>query len=211
MLALPDKTRWSDQPAYVLGGGPSLSGFNFEVLRGRNVVGCNEAFTLGPAICPVLLFSDIAWFRPRQEALKEYHKAGGEVFTQCQKMKQCDDALTWVRELKRLPRGLGVDGLGFGGNSGCSAANLALLLGAKTVHLLGIDCDSDTEGLTHWHKHYGEKRTSPGAFRLFATGWEEIKQDLPKVFPGRTISNLGLDSRLEVFEKFCLHDHFTKQ
>lgn len=170
-------------------------------------MGCNEAFTLGPAICPVLLFSDIMWFRTRRDALEEYYRAGGVVYTQCQKMKQCDGGLDWVITLKRFPGGLHTTGVGFGGNSGCSATNLALLLGASTVYLLGIDCEGAASGATHWHPHYGEKRTGPGAFNLFEAGWAKVKQALPEVFPGRSIINLNPDSGLDKFAKCSWETH----
>ena len=52
---------WTGQTCCILGGGPSLRGFAADRLRGRRVIGINEAgLTLVPW-CDVLMWADQRW------------------------------------------------------------------------------------------------------------------------------------------------------
>src|SRR5690554_642912 len=130
---------WAGADVYIIGGGPSLAGFNFEVLRGRRVIGCNVAFMLGPSLCPLCYFSDEKWFLrssldglPVHLQLHKYAKAGGIVVTNNRTLAQHN--LPWLRCVERGRDGLDVDTtVAFNGNTGCSAINLALQMGARRV------------------------------------------------------------------------------
>lgn len=193
---------WDRQPAFIVGGGSSLSNFDFKRLKGKNVVGCNEAFRLGPAICPVTFFSDVKWFRDRRHELREYHELGGEVFTHCEKLKTVDGPIEWLRVARRIREGLHYEALGFGTNSAVAAVNLALNFGATEIFLLGIDCNRSKEGdKSHWHPHYGDRTTTDPTFAVFQKGWNGVARDLPIKFPLAEIINLNPDSGLDVFPK----------
>ena len=48
---------WTGETAFLLGGGPSLKGFNAECLRGRRVIAINNSWELAPW-ADVLYFCD---------------------------------------------------------------------------------------------------------------------------------------------------------
>lgn len=186
---------------YILGGGPSLCGFDFEQLRGRNVIGCNSAFLpLGVGIVPITFFSDKKWHDTFHKPIAQYVAAGGEVFTQCEALVAYSD-YPYLKILKRRPRGLHNDAIGFNGNSGCSAVNLALILGAQRVLLLGFDCRPPAiNGRSHWHDCRIEAPKAE-VYRNFMKGWADISVQLPKSYPGCEIINLGPDSEIPFFPK----------
>lgn len=206
LFTIPDATRWAGQDVFILGGGSSLLDFDFELLRGRLVVGCNMAYVHGPEICPVCIFSDHPFFDANRFPLEEYHEKGGEIWTIARELFPRMDIQTLVKKNQRKPRGLwhGANGIGFGGSTGCAAANLALQFGAKRVLLLGMDCKLHESGKRkNWHEAYPVKvPPDPQAlFTKFTEGWRAVANDLPVRFPGRHIINLGPDSDLTYFPK----------
>lgn len=188
----PDQ-RWAASDAYIIGGGPSLRGFDFARLKGKNTIGCNSAFYLGHEIARVCFFSDYEWFLQHYDALSDYD---GEVFTHHEALVLHPDK--WLNVLRRYDDGLHLDGLGFGGNSGCSAINLALLMGARRIFLLGIDCGGETH---HWHNHDpGSAPKEPAElYGKFKDGFHAIARDMPELFPDRQIINLNPNSALRIF------------
>ena len=63
---------WDGMPCYIIGGGPSLEGFPFQILAGRNAIGCNVAFYLGVDIVPITIFGDTHFFKQHQDGLTKY-------------------------------------------------------------------------------------------------------------------------------------------
>lgn len=145
---------WAGQAAFILGGGPSLKGFDVERLRGRGkVIGVNNAgLDLAPW-CDVLFWADQRWLDWNHERL---HLHTGEWKVSRKRphlLLNCD-----VKFMTFRPRRLShwPDSLG-GWCGGSSAINLAYLLGSKVIVLLGFDMhdlplDRWREG--NWHdKH----------------------------------------------------------
>ena len=77
MKCVVPKPKWQGQDAYIIGGGPSLRDFDWELLRGLNTIGCNDAYKLGEAFCKVCIFGDSKWFYHHADNLANY---GGEVY-----------------------------------------------------------------------------------------------------------------------------------
>lgn len=192
--------QWKGQDAYIIGGGPSLREFDFNRLRGKNTIGCNSAFLLGSHICSLCFFSDPMWFNSFFNALCQY---GGRVVTHCEEIP---DHQPWVWKMERRDEGLFHDALGFGGNTGCGAINLALVLGARRVFLLGFDCKVQADAQMNWHQHRCEPaNTSAELFEKFRVGFQAVADQLFK-FPGAEVINLGPDSALEMFPKMKLDE-----
>jgi hypothetical protein len=184
------KPEWMGMDAFVLGGGPSLCSFDFSTLHGRCVVGCNAAFLLGVDVCSICFFSDPGFLQTFESQLCEY---GGRVVTNSEEVYT-----PWVLSMPREEIGLWHDRIGFGYNSGCGAINLALILGARRVFLLGIDGHSC--GLrSHWHGLYGHTAPEPDVYDQFRKGFDAVARDLPHKFPGREIINLNPDSSVRCF------------
>lgn len=203
---IPDN-RWSGQDVFIVGGGPSLRTFDMDRLSGLNVIGCNEAFILGPRLVQGIFFSDAKWFVRRNRELEEYCNRGGSVFTHEEALRFHN--LPWLKVLKRSSEHLSTDSVIFGRNSGSGAINLALLLGARRVFLLGFDCkQSDNKQHNNWHDNYKKyhRATFVPPFHNFIYGMLMVSKTLNQKFPGCEVINLGPDSALDVFPKKHVDD-----
>lgn len=100
-------------------------------------------------------------------------------------------ALAWGQSL--------TEGVGCGGNSGFAALNLADILGAETVYLLGFDMRGENGRTANFHDGYAEKPASDAVYYRFleafrwAASQVRAKVVVLEVEPG--------DSRLDCFEK----------
>lgn len=188
---------WEGEDVFVIGGGPSLKGFDWEKLNGRKLIGCNDAaIILGAEKCPVCFFADLKWYEKNVSNLQQYVDEGGFVVTHCRQL--IPRRIPWLKVMEKQSYGLYKDALGFGGNSGCSAVNLALILGACRVLMLGFDCKLGAS--SHWHdRTIGTPQA--GHYVRFLLGWKRLSQDLSRVFPDRQVINLTPDSAIPYFPK----------
>lgn len=201
---------WKDEPCYIIGGGSSLEGFPWESLRGRNVLGCNAAFYLGAVLVPVTVFGDAKFIDQHRAGLEKYAAEGGLLVSNSHRLRQ-DDAPDWIRLMKKQVHGLCEDGLGWNGNTGASAINLALHFGANPIYLLGYDMGYSPEGKAHFHNAYSTK-PKPSAYARFQKGMKCVARDLRRIFPGRQVVNLeDGTSALEEFPKESLRKHFARE
>jgi hypothetical protein len=121
----------------VLGGGPGLALVDTERLRkGKvRVVASNDAYELGP--WDAMVFVDCRWYDwGHREKLLDW--AGIKVTT-CKKIR--NNQGVHVVQKRGHPYGLSINPniLSWNLNSGACAINLATLLGAKRIFLLGFD------------------------------------------------------------------------
>jgi len=135
---------------YVVGGGPSLIGFDFRVLRQQQVLAINDAFLHIP--WATALFSlDARWIKQRR---KEAEQFSGEIYLAVHSNFNCFDDPGKGVYLQSIPQGTGLSSDPssiHGTNSGFGAVNLAFLKRASRIVLLGFDFNS---GGKHWHKGY---------------------------------------------------------
>ena len=207
----PNLTMWEGQDAFVIGGGPSLSSFDWDVLKNRNTIGCNDAYQLGSEICKVCVFGDEGWFNGIPSSRYKGHKSRLEKFTGIvvtnHPLFVSASTPSWVRVMGRQERGLAWRGddwmLGFGFNTGIAAVNLALLFGARRVYLLGFDMDLGQTGEANWHVNEVDMPTA-SVYTRFLSGFFYVKRDLERYFPGREIINLTDRSKLDLFPKVSL-------
>lgn len=142
---------WSGEIAVVCASGPSLTREDIETARSRaRVAVTNESWRLAP-LADVLYGCDYQWWR-RNGGVPEFQ---GRKF--CQKKAASREAwgVEWVPSVRRDV--LFVDGerrIGWGGNSGFQALNLAIQFGACRIALLGFDMRVD-RGL-HWHEDHDD-------------------------------------------------------
>lgn len=197
------------QSAYIIGGGSSLRKVSFEGLkRERLVVGCNQAYQLGPEIVKVLLFADVAWFHKNVHQLEQMAEAGMKIYSVVPRGNPFNHFnLPWITKLERVDEGLHeFPKLGLNYSTGAAAINLALNLGATKIHLLGFDMAPEAEtGRTHWHHQYSQN-TSAESFRRFMLGMGAVKRSLPKFAPSAKVINVNPDSKLDAFEKVSWQD-----
>lgn len=154
--------KWAGRRAFIIGGGPSLKHFDFSLLSGELCLGVNMAFLHGPCVNLVLdhtlmqsLSGDPRWknYRGVKVWLNAELTAQHNVFPGVLELKPCMDlnsTMQWSRSLK--------DGLWYGTNAGSSALNLADILGASTIYLLGFDMTGVGGKTANWHNEYPEKQ-----------------------------------------------------
>jgi hypothetical protein len=196
-FAAPRRDSFIGNDVFVIGGGPSLRGFDFSRLKGRNTIGCNAAGFLGNDVCNVLFFADHNWFSTYQERVCEF---AGTVVTDCPDMR--DNRPGWMYYLPRATfPGVFKDALG-GGNSGSAAINLALIMGAKRVLLLGFDGALAADGSPNWHN---DDIDAPNAnvYPYFERAHAAIARGLEHEFPGTEVINLNPNSKIGCFPKKC--------
>lgn len=194
---MPDAS-WRGQPCFIIAGGPSLRGFDFDRLRGRGrIIAINRALEFAP-------FADIAFFMD-WKLYKRYHEsiankkywdafAGHKVFLNLMG-RRLDDCYS-VRSLGRSGCSTSIaKGLYHGNNSGHGAINLAFTMAASPIYLLGYDCGFRKGEPSHFHSGYGT-RANPAVGRSFIRDFEMLKQHLR----GRAvIYNLNPNSALRIW------------
>jgi hypothetical protein len=176
---------WRGQDAIIIGGGSSLDRFDFSKLKGRNTIGCNDAFRLGPEIVRICFFGDSSWFHKNKWDLEKW--SFGRIATCSTSLGQIK--LDWLLQLERSLNGLHEGGVvGWNYSTGAAAINLAISLGAAKVFLLGFDLNRRKDGQSHWH-NYNTKPIMDTAFARFIRGFEAIKKDLHR-FPEVSVFNV---------------------
>lgn len=200
---------WRGKRCFIVGGGPSLKGFDFERLRGERVIAINKAFYDVP-------FADImfAMDRPLLDQLMEgklgenYKQAfaefaGVKVWLDLSNYSYPADVCSipsagevgWTKSCR--------EGLYHGQNSGYGALNLAMVLGADPIYLLGYDCAKGPAGEKNYHSGYPTPG-NPAALDKFI---EAFKAGAKMLMPGRHhIYNLNPDSALRCFPVMDIGD-----
>ena len=135
---------------YIIGGGPSLETQKEVILKGligKRVIGVNNAgFDFEPVV-DILFFGDKDWYVYHREEIKVYKKL---VITCC---RNPNEYPRWVKVIRRMPFGISKDPgmICWNLNSGIAALNLAVLLGASKVYLLGFDMQLGPKGQSNYH------------------------------------------------------------
>lgn len=185
---------WKDREVFIIGGGNSLrvDGFDWNILRPECVVGCNDAYEHGEEICKVCVFGDLGWFNHHKDKLQKFK---GPVITNVDRLFG-DKRYPWLSTMRRKSQGLHSDALGWNANTGAMAINVALLLGARKVYLLGYDMKR-IQGKANWHDHnVRPTATKPAVYEGFARSFRYVVRDWKAKFPDREIVNVTRDSGL---------------
>lgn len=122
----------------------------------------------------------------------------GELWTQ--------DELSWVRYgINRIEGkhadGLGRDAIHYGGNSGYQAINLAYLLGAARIVLLGYDMGK-TGGKSHWHGDHPGDLNQQLPIHLWLSKFPTLADDLKR--EGVSVANATRETALDCFDRLSL-------
>ena len=155
---------WKDRVCFIIGGGPSLRGFDYSRLQGHHTLGINKAFLAYPCemlYCMDYTFYDkVAWvhkdpdLRSLHEAWQQYK--GIKIFLRNNKEYRYDPSVSFIPSVNQKTVSENIEaGIYPGSNSGHGAISLAIALGSRRIGLLGYDMTIDTESLqTHWHNGY---------------------------------------------------------
>lgn len=148
---------------FIVGGGPSLEGFDPEALRGEVVIGVNRAFERFP--CGMVVTMDSRFLRwvmngeLGQDARTAWDQYRGiKVF--CRRPNEaahfeglyevsCQDV---KQDPAPAPQHASMEHLGVLTNSGYAALMLAISLGARDISLLGFDMGGRDGRQAWWHQ-----------------------------------------------------------
>lgn len=200
---------WEGRPAFIVGGGPSLESFDWTKLKGRRTIGVNLAFyKFEPTITFSMDTRFLNWilngmYEPKFPGAREkFEKTRAyKVWCLTYTAKLPADIYI-VKVFKNYDHGQRNfsfnmrEGIGHGANSGFGALNLAFVLGANPIYLLGYDM-SHTTTSTHWHGGHPivqRKDTIEGYKAIFNKWAPEIKK------AGTRVVNLNPASGLQCFE-----------
>jgi hypothetical protein len=188
--------RHEGEAIYIIGGGASLTGFDFSKLDGKITIACNRAIQF---FTPTyMVYMDDQFYEWYEDDIKAFD---GLKFSHS--WNKYRDNVIFANNLG--PLGLSEDfkeGLMHGGNAAFLALNLAYVMGGDPIYILGVDmCYSDER--THFHDGYpkedtiGEKRFDH-MIRAFdyASGIFDER--------GVKVYNCSGISKLECFEKMDL-------
>lgn len=203
----PDQ-RWLGDTAFILGGGPSLAGFDCRILQDYGwILAINSSFRLAP-YCDAVFFSDHTWWNgswepngsPRKKALI---KSGVLLVTTSRAVKRdSPDHVKRVSAASGQPLKAGHSPIRLGRNSGQTGIALAAAFGAKQIVLLGFDMRR-VAGESHHHKEYStenDKLYSKDFIPAFQ-GWNNVA-----VKSGIKVLNATPGSALNEFPKIELRE-----
>lgn len=186
---------WPGETVAILGAGPSASRPDAERLRGLcRLIAVNCSWELAPW-ADVLYACDWGWWNkycPDFRGLR---------------VSQDVHAAELIEGVKRVPSvaeaGLSLDPLRIhqGGNGGYQALNLAVLLGARRVILLGFDMQG-----THWHGPHPSGLNNPAEdnFAQWRAAFAGAVPDLERA--GVEVINCSRETTLECFPRRALED-----
>jgi len=191
----PFQQIWKDEDVYIIGGGSSVSHFPVSRLQSEHVIGCNNAYLFGTAIVDLLFFGDLKWYQYHmQHSLLQFFK--NPKISNHISMKDVDGVIYCPRETE----GFHKHAIGWNGNTGSAAINLALVLGANRIYLVGFDMGLDDNGASNWHVNTLDTPTQEHYDRYIDV-MKKTVADIVVNFPGVKIINLNPESKLDIFPK----------
>jgi hypothetical protein len=190
--------RWLSGEVFIVGGGPSLIGFDFEQLRGRNVLAINAAYVDLPWADMVYFCDEKFWVWNRDDpkwdahpGLKLTFSARAALMDKTIERVDIDGVSGWAdRE----------DTIRSGKNSGYQAIQIAVKCGASRLILLGFD-HAVVGGRTHYHDRHRDG-TPNRAYDNWHPHWQTIVEHL--TFLGVEVFNANPESTIDAFPKHRL-------
>jgi hypothetical protein len=180
---------WPGETCFLLGGGPSLRGFDASILAGHRVIAINNSWELAPT-ADALYFCDGGWWRTHGHRAAAGFK--GEHIVTLSDIRH--PAVKNIRNAGRVALSTIPHRLAHGSNSGYQAINLAFLFGATRIVLLGYDMKVQP-GRTHWHAGHGkDDHTQSHVLATFAKHFPRLVEPLRAA--GVEVLNATPDSAL---------------
>ena len=187
------KPIWKGETVFIVGGGPSLSKFDFNLLKRKNVITINKSVRSCPW-AKILYWTDSRVYSWLKEDIEKFK---GDKYT----IKPFNTPLD-IKVLKNTgTSGLELDpsGIRHGNNSGFAAINLAYHLGVKRIVLLGFDM-GNMGAKGHYHEGYPVLITANKTYeeRMLPT-FDSLVQPLKE--NGIEIINASMVSKIKCFRK----------
>jgi hypothetical protein len=186
---------YKGQTVYIIGGGPSLKGFNWDLLKGKKVIAINRAYEFCKA--EVVYWTDGRFYQWNKDEL--------DALTATKYTIQPSANQINVNVIRRgMRHGLETNPsmLAHGDNSGYAAINLAYHLGAKQIVLLGYDM-GNVNGESHFHDGYQVSATTDDTYETrFMKGFPYLADMLKE--KGINVWNVSPISKLTCFQRLTI-------
>lgn len=197
---------WKNQKCFIVGGGPSLEGFDFNRLKGKGkIIAVNKSY-LDVPFADVLYFMDgkstsfyglVKSGKLGEGSFEKWKEFQGFKFFLNIQGRKLDD----VYSIKSLGRnGLSQDlkkGIYHGNNSGLGALMLAICLRANPIYLLGID-GKFLKGKSHYHGGYGARKHPETVYKSFVREFEKAAKMISRT--NYKVINLNSNSAVKCFK-----------
>lgn len=191
------KKIWNNETVYIIGGGPSLRGFNWNKLKGKKVIAINRAFQVIPW-ADVMYWTDSRFYRWYSEEIASFK---GLKYT-CRPFNGKPSDVVLLKSSSVMKIEMRPSYISHGNNSGFGAINLAVKLGASKIYLLGYDMKSNPKD-THWHDGYSVTHNH-NIYKKMIKYFETLPSDLKKL--NIEVFNANPRSELHCFRKCSLSD-----
>lgn len=201
---------------WIVGGGPSAKDFDFSILKGEVVIVCNRCYEIPEATAVV--FMDKPFLRyvldkklqPNPEMSfrlwKSFKGPKIGVAPPSAAVCQVDDDPYFVIDssVRNIDEELPKPWLGINhsNNSGLSAFKLALGLGAKEIHLIGVDLNQEPPGQQTWHHAGYPKKKETDCYANMVQRFHEMEHIVNKA--GIKVVNHNPASAVECFSRVSL-------
>ena len=194
---------WAGDRCFIVGGGPSLIGFDFSQLDCERTIAVNRAFEYFDPSIAFFMDNDTFYKKVMDGKFGGHtkerfiaHKMKVTLNIACSQYEHGVYSVP-ISERPQMTTDL-KDGLFEGGNSGFAALNLAVCLGASPIYLLGFDMKTNGSGKQSWF-HAGYE--NPGKDSVYR-GWIECFNDAAPTIKelGIDVINLNPDSGVRCFE-----------
>lgn len=199
----PVPRRWPGEAFVCIASGPSLTREDVDAVRGRaRVIVVNRSIEMAP-------WADV-WYGADAKFWKWAHRGEGNWGA----VKQIADSYAGLKftvtvESTKWPgvtllgkgtsHGLSLDPMKIclGGNGGYQALNIAVLMGASRVLLLGYDMRVGAKGKQHWHADHPMTMRSP--YQTFQRAYPTLVEPLKKA--GVEVINCSRDTAITCFPR----------
>lgn len=208
--------QWTGRRAFVVGSGPSLKGFDRRLLENELTIGCNMEYKWGPTIAlaqdeRIMQGDGAPGFLPLLHDAEWFRRSGTQaVYFHGHPDKEIPDgkdsiALAKSDHSRARPFHWGTSletGLYYGANCGMAAINLAEILGANPIYLLGFDAVA-AESLQHCHDAYPAEwlmQDQESKDSVYGRWIAEFRRIAKLMKPETRVINLNQQSGIKSFE-----------
>ena len=208
-LLRPDM--WKGHRCFIVGGGPSLNDFDWSFLKGELTIGINRAFEkFSPSINACMdpkVFGYMEKGDFGEEAIEKWNNYKGirawwstdaYIFPPRDKEHPYDIYTVKPAGATEFPLD-NLKTLSAANNSGFFALNLAAVLGANPIYLLGYDMKGKAGKQAWWHDGYQSQDQGANVYKTFINNFNAVAPKLKK--HNINVINLNPKSALNCFEK----------
>jgi hypothetical protein len=192
---------WPNSLVVCIGSGPSLSKFQIDYIQNKpiKIIAINDAYRACP-FADLLYASDYRWWQYHIEETKQFkglrvglgyrNRPFEGIYYVAPELNERGDPVSTGLSLD--PRYIRT-----ANNSGFQAINLAVLLGAKRIVLLGYDMKKDVYGRSHFFGDHPQKIRSESCYQSFISHFHTMVKPLKEI--DVEIINCTPGSALHVF------------